>query len=119
MGEVDCLCFPGARTHDVLAFVESQKIRKIVSGYNKVVIFWGNSVNDFPEQGVIRQAETPSEVLHFFISIINEIKKLRKNVKVCVIGCPNRCNGFSDRIKELNGLLTNLPCEYQFFGLGT
>ena len=61
------VCFPGARTDDILAFFESQKIRNIVSGYSKVVLFFGrNSVNDFPKQGVTRQAETPSEVLQYF-----------------------------------------------------
>ena len=120
MGEVDFLCFPGARSDDVLEFLNNREIRNIVRRYDKIVLFFGgNSVNDFPKQGVLRQAERPSEVFHNFVFIIEQMKTLRNGVKIGVLGCPNRFNGTWDRIKELNELLRILPCEYRFFGLGT
>ena len=77
MYQVDTINIPGARSDDLEAFVHGYRFATLIRHYSKIILFLGgNSVNDFPKNDVMRQAETPGEVLFIWNNIVQRIKIL-------------------------------------------
>ena len=118
MSQTDKLFFPGARADDVAAILQLPQIRRIIQKYTTICLFYGgNAVNDFPKQGILRRAQTPSEVMfdvHYVCEALSQ-----KHTTIFILGCPLRLNGTADRIKELNLLLKNIPTNAKYVSLSS
>ena len=120
MYQVDRISIPGARSDDLEAFVHGYRFATFIRHYSKIILFLGgNSVNDFPKNNVMRQAETPGEVLFIWNNIVQRIKILNPACNVAIVCVPIRTNGTADRLKELNYIIGQVPEDCRYCGIGT
>ena len=120
MHQVDKISIPGARSDNLDALVQGSRFAMLIRHYNKVILFLGgNSVNGFPKNNVVRQAGTPGEILFIWNNSVHRIKFLNIACKVAMVGVPIRTNGTADRLKQLNYIISQVPPECHYFGVGT
>ena len=68
----DKLFFPGERADDICALIHLPRILNIIARYRFIVLFYGgNGVNAFPKKEVLREAQSPGEVLWDFNQVCN------------------------------------------------
>ena len=74
-------------------------------------------MNDFPKNEVVRRAETPGEIL-FIWNTVDRIKFFNPGCKVAIVGIPLRMKGTTDQLKLLNYIISQVPADCRYFGVG-
>ena len=56
---------------------------------------------------------------YLFGITVHRIKFLNPACKVAIVGVPIRTNGTADRLKQLNYIISQVPPQCHYFGVGT